>query len=99
MRFPAPDFVAEVLSPSTEHIDRGIKFTDYAAHGVQEYWLIDPEGEVVEQYCLSGGAYEMRIKASSGEITSAAVAGFMIPIRALFDEALNLATLQQIVAG
>jgi Uma2 family endonuclease len=37
MKFPAPDFVVEVLSPSTEDIDRGIKFQDYAAHGVTEY--------------------------------------------------------------
>jgi Uma2 family endonuclease len=31
MQFPAPDFAAEVLSPSSEHNDRVIKFEDYAA--------------------------------------------------------------------
>ena len=42
MKYPAPDFIAEILSPSTDERDRGIKFEDYAAHGVGEYWLLDP---------------------------------------------------------
>ena len=33
LRFAAPDFIAEILSPSTEKHDRGVKFEDYAAHG------------------------------------------------------------------
>jgi Uma2 family endonuclease len=49
MRFPAPDFVAEVLSPSTEAVDHKVKFDDYAAHGVREYWLVDPDAETVEE--------------------------------------------------
>jgi Uma2 family endonuclease len=42
VRFPAPDLVVEILSESTEAVDRGIKFEDYALHGVAEYWIIDP---------------------------------------------------------
>jgi Uma2 family endonuclease len=45
MKFPAPDLIIEVLSPSTEKVDRGAKAEDYAAHGVGEYWLIDPEAD------------------------------------------------------
>jgi Uma2 family endonuclease len=37
MKFPAPDLAVEVLSQSTEHRARGIKFQDYGAHGVGEY--------------------------------------------------------------
>ncbi|MCW3105650.1 MAG: hypothetical protein JWQ09_156 [Segetibacter sp.] len=37
MLFPAPDLAIEILSNTTEKIDRGIKFIDYAAHGVAEY--------------------------------------------------------------
>jgi len=51
-RFPAPDFIAEVLSGSTEAKDRDIKFKDYAAHSVGEYWIVDPSREFVEQYIL-----------------------------------------------
>ena len=35
--FPAPDFIVEILSPTTETIDRTLKMTDYASHGVMEY--------------------------------------------------------------
>jgi Uma2 family endonuclease len=49
MLFPTPDFIVEILSPSTEKIDREIKFMDYAQHGVKEYWIIDPDKETIEQ--------------------------------------------------
>ena len=42
MIFPAPDFVVEILSKSTTKNDRTIKHQDYAAHGIREYWIIDP---------------------------------------------------------
>ena len=96
-QFPAPDFIAEILSPSTAVRDRGIKFEDYAAHGVGEYWLLDPEAEVVEQYVLKGGRYALRLKSGSGEIESTMIDGFLIPVRALFDDAANLREVQQIV--
>ena len=62
MRFPAPDFIVEVLSPSTEAIDRGVKMIDYAAHGVGEYWIIDPEKQSVECYQLTEGQSEYSLR-------------------------------------
>ena len=97
MKFPAPDLAVEVLSASTATNDRGIKFRDYAVHGVTEYGIIDPTAKMVEQYILDGEAYELRIKSNSGDLQSVAVAGFTIPIRAIFDEKFNLATLRQLV--
>jgi Uma2 family endonuclease len=97
MHFPAPDLIVEVLSPSTEERDRGIKFEDYAAHDVGEYWLVDPDGETIEQYRLVGGAYELVMKSKSGEIESAAVPGFTIPVRSVFDEEAHRAALQVIL--
>ena len=97
MLFPAPDFIAEILSPSTAARDRGIKFEDYAAHGVGEYWLLDPETEVVEQYVLEGGRYALRLKSGSGEIESTMIDGFLIPVRALFDDVAHLREVQRIV--
>lgn len=97
LKFPAPDLVVEVLSPSTEAIDRGIKFEAYALHGVREYWLIDPEQEFIEQYALHGDTYELVIKARTGTISSAAVPGFEIPVRAIFDPAEQLAALRAIL--
>jgi len=98
MKFPIPDFICEILSESTERRDRGVKFRDYEAHGVGEYWLVDPERELVEQYLPRGGAYELALKSGSGEVASAVVSGFRIPIRALFDDAENLRVLREILA-
>ncbi len=97
LKFPIPDFVCEVLSDSTEDRDRGIKFRDFAAHGVSEYWIIDPDDEVLEQYVLRGESYELRLKSGSGDITSHAVPGFNIPIRALFDVEEHLPTLRRLL--
>ncbi|OQX96903.1 MAG: hypothetical protein B6I20_13830 [Bacteroidetes bacterium 4572_117] len=74
--FPAPDFIVEVISKSTEKTDRTIKFTDYQNHGVKEYWIIDPEKEFVEQYFLKNDEYELIQKTSSGQITSFVIDGF-----------------------
>ena len=38
----APDFVMEVLSPSSIGNDRGIKYLKYRNAGVREYWMVDP---------------------------------------------------------
>ena len=93
--FPAPDFIVEVLSDGTAKRDRGIKFTDYQAHGVKEYWIVDADSQTVEQYHLVNGQYELILKATEGPIKSFALTGFQIPIRAIFDDAINM----QVVAA
>ena len=98
MQFPPPDFVVEILSASTERHDRETKFQDYAAHGVLEYWIVDPESAFVEQYVLRDEEYELVLKSNDGIIESAAVDGFRIPIKSIFDEAENLAALKMIVS-
>ena len=96
-QFPAPDFVVEVLSDSTEKNDRETKFQDYAAHGVQEYWIVDAEKETIEQYFLQKDQYELLQKSKSGEINSVVLPEFKIPIRSVFDEAENVKTLTDLV--
>lgn len=96
--FPAPDLVVEVLSKGTEQNDRGIKYQDYQAHGVGEYWMIDPEQQTVEQYRLNeSDRYELILKAGEGSITCAVVPGFRIAIRAIFDETENLRELGRLL--
>ncbi len=98
MKFPVPDFVVEVLSDSTEGGDRGVKFEDYAANGVGEYWIVDTEAEVVEQYILTGEDYELALKSSSGQISSHVISGFCADIVAFFDVDRNLQALQKLLA-
>jgi Uma2 family endonuclease len=96
-KFPAPDLAVEVLSESTEAADRGVKFEDYAAHGVGEYWIVDPIAETIEQYLPHEGVYLLAVKVKTGTIASAVVMGFEIPVRAVFDGAEQLAALQAIL--
>lgn len=98
-RFPAPDFIAEVLSDTTDSRDRGVKFIDYAAHGVQEYWLVDTDCRLVEQYLLHGEEYKLSQTITSGMVESAVIRGCAIPLAAIFDETENLKALQQILLG
>ncbi|MEM9481932.1 MAG: Uma2 family endonuclease, partial [Verrucomicrobiota bacterium] len=97
MKFPVPDFICEVLSDSTEKHDRGVKFQDYLAHGVAEYWLVDPLEKVVEQYVAKDGEFDLRMKSGSGEISSTVINGFKIPVTAIFDEAENLKVLRELL--
>ncbi len=96
-QFPAPDFIVEVLSDSTEKYDRETKFQDYAAHGVQEYWIVDADKETAEQYFLQDETYELLLKSNSGDIGSVVLSDFKIPIQAIFDEQLNLQTLANLI--
>lgn len=82
--FPAPNFIVEILSDSTKKRDYGIKKTDYALHGVEEYWIIDPINETVEQYLLRGITYELSQKLREGSITSEVITGFTIDVKAIF---------------
>lgn len=98
--YPAPDFVAEVLSKSTKKHDRETKYEDYAAHGVTEYWLVDPIRHQVEQFRIDADTdeYELVAKYTIKEtIISFAVAGFAIPVRAIFDKAANLSALRTLL--
>ena len=48
--FGAPDFVVEVLSPSTRKKDIQIKTRKYRNAGVREYWMVDIEKEQIIVY-------------------------------------------------
>ncbi len=97
LRFPAPDLIVEILSPSTEANDRGVKFEDYAAHGVGEYWTVDADKQTVAQYSLTDGNYQLVLKSGSGMIRSETIGGFEIPITAIFDDAENLRVLKMLL--
>ncbi len=53
--FGAPDFVLEVLSPSTGRKDSFLKLHKYANAGVREYWIIDPYREKLLVYYFEEG--------------------------------------------
>ncbi len=95
--FPVPDFVVEVLSPESQKRDRVTKFDDYAANGISEYWIIDPQTETIEQYVLDQNRYRLITKTGVGDISSPTIKGFAMPVRAIFDQQENLAALRKML--
>lgn len=100
LEFPAPDFVVEVLSESTEARDRGVKFEDYALHGIAEYWMVDCDQCSIEQYRLvtDDKKYELVRKQSDGTVESFVVEGFAIRVESVFDDAACEAMLRDLLA-
>lgn len=55
----APDWLCEVLSPSTASVDRSVKLPKYAAHGVAWVWFLDPAAKSLEILRLDGRTYRV----------------------------------------
>ena len=52
-----PDWVCEVISPSTARVDRGRKMRIYAKHGIPWLWFVDPERRILEVFQLAGDVF------------------------------------------
>jgi Uma2 family endonuclease len=52
-----PDWVCEILSPTTAGTDREVKMPSYARFGVAYAWLIDPRAQTLEAYALDAGTW------------------------------------------
>jgi Uma2 family endonuclease len=59
-----PDLCVEVLSPSTEDMDRGRRMHMFAKYGVPEYWIVDSHAGHIEVYRLFDGVYALSTTAS-----------------------------------
>jgi Uma2 family endonuclease len=66
-----PDWVCEVLSPSTERIDRAKKLRLYAAAGVAHAWLVDPIERTLEVLRLRDGAWTIVCVFAGSELVRA----------------------------
>ena len=53
----APDWLCEVLSPSSAVLDRVRKMPIYAAHHVEHVWLVDPMTRTLEVFRVEGAAW------------------------------------------
>lgn len=62
----APDWICEILSPSTHRLDRIAKMPIYAREGVGHAWLVDPRAETVEVFRNEGGRWVL-IQVAAGE--------------------------------
>jgi Uma2 family endonuclease len=75
----APDWLAEVLSPSTARHDQIVKLPAYERAGVREVWLIHPDDRTVAIYRLDAGRYgRATILELKGQTPLSAVPGVIV---------------------
>jgi len=80
----APDLVVEVVSPGTAPTDRGRKMQAYARAAVAEYWIVDPDARVIEDYHLEGGQYRLAARIERGTWTPTVFPGLVITLESLW---------------
>ncbi len=82
----APDFIAEILSPSTSAKDQIQKLALYECHGVREYWIIHPLDHLVMVRVLDeNGKYGIPlIREGKGSLEVATLPGLNIDLDAMF---------------
>ena len=83
----APDLVIEVGSPSTRRRDEKLKHQLYERFGVSEYWVVDPDLDVVKVYRLADGRYvrAAELALERDEIlTTPVIPGLELPLARIF---------------
>jgi len=66
----APDWVCEILSPSTRKFDLEEKRPVYAREGVRHLWFVDPATRTLEAFALHEGAWTLAGRAQDAEAVS-----------------------------
>lgn len=84
----APDWVCEVLSRSTETVDRNEKLPLYAASGVQHVWLVDPIERTLEVHTLGDASArrwrEVRTYSGDARVRAAPFEAIELELEALW---------------
>jgi Uma2 family endonuclease len=81
------DLVVEVVSEGEENRKRDLvtKPQEYAAAGISEYWIVDPQERQITVLVLEGQAYREHGAFGSGKVaTSVLLAGFSASVDAVF---------------
>ena len=64
------DLVVEIISLGSRHRDRVEKRDLYEQHGVQEYWIIDPEAASADVLFLERGSYQLLLRCGPGQVAA-----------------------------
>jgi Uma2 family endonuclease len=83
----APDLVIEIGSPSTRQRDETIKRRLYERAGVTEYWVVDPDIDVIRIYRRSGEQFDRPIELAAEAddvLTTRLLPGLEIPLAQVF---------------
>jgi Uma2 family endonuclease len=83
----APEIIVEIGSPSTRKRDETIKRRLYERSGVAEYWVVDPDIDVIRIYRRSGDRFERPLEMSreaDDVLTTGLLPGLEIPLARVF---------------
>ena len=81
----APDLVIEILSPSTAHIDRFVKYQSYQKYGVREYWIVNPETKKIDVYFLEDGKFIPTVFGEDDVLPSKVIDGLCVKLSDVFE--------------
>jgi Uma2 family endonuclease len=70
-----PDWLCEVLSPSTAALDRTRKMHHYARAGVRHIWFLDPAPKTLEVFRLDGEGWRLALTAAGSDKARAELFG------------------------
>jgi Uma2 family endonuclease len=81
----APDLIIEILSSKDKKRDTITKKAIYEKYGVKEYWVVDPDAEVVSVFILEGDVFKKReIYTRNQILKSAFLPGFSLMLEEIF---------------
>ena len=85
---PSPVLAVEVVSPGKANRDRDYRYkrSEYAARGIAEYWIVDPEFSQVTILSLVDGLYEETVFEGDREINSDILTQFSLTATQLFGD-------------
>ncbi len=81
----APDLIVEILSATTGYYDLATKKDVYEAHGVKEYWVVDPKGKTIEIFeNVNGRFVSVAKERETGAVTSRLLPELTINVEDVF---------------
>jgi Uma2 family endonuclease len=83
---PQPALVIEIVSPGSENRNRDYRYkrTEYAARGIAEYWIVDPEMKQITVCKWVEGQYEDTVFTGEMRMVSDIVPGWELTVTQVF---------------
>lgn len=88
---PPPALMIEIVSPDPINRTRDYRYkrTEYAARGIAEYWIVDPQERQITVCQWVEGQYEDKVFAGENRIESTVIPGFELTVEQIFAFAQN----------
>jgi Uma2 family endonuclease len=85
----APELIVEIGSPATRKRDETIKRRLYERQGVAEYWVVDPELDVIRVYRRAGESFGRALelaRETDDALTTSLLPGLELPLASIFED-------------